>query len=458
MENSGKKLSASPITIVGGGLAGCEAAWQLSRRGIAARLIEMKPTVYSPAHTSPDLGELVCSNSLRSASLTSAAGLLKEELRIMDSLIMAAADATAVPAGKALAVDRGLFARFITERVESEPLITVERGEIREIPSEEAGLVILATGPLTSDRLTEEIRKLIGADNLSFYDAIAPIVTAESLDMSRLFQASRYDKGEGDYLNAPMDETTYREFVRAILDADKVDPYPFEKIPHFEGCLPVEELARRGPDTLAFGPMKPVGLIDPATRGRPFAVVQLRPENAARSLYNLVGFQTKMTYPEQERIFRMIPGLEHAVFERLGSIHRNTYLDAPRLLDRFSRVRTAPHIFFAGQITGVEGYIESTASGLAVGIMAGLIARGIEPEPPPSATAVGALLKHTVSEPAKRYEPMNISFGLIDAPEGKVSKRNKREMLAARALTEIKSWRDRVHELRDKAPIRSGGT
>ena len=456
MKDPIREKAALPITIVGGGLAGCEAAWQLSRRGMPVRLIEMKPAVYSPAHTSPDLGELVCSNSLRSASLTSAAGLLKEELRIMDSLIMAAADATAVPAGKALAVDRGLFAKFITEGVENEPLITVERHEIGELPPEECGLVILATGPLTSDRLTEAIRKLIGADNLSFYDAIAPIVTAESLDLRRLFRASRYDEGEGDYLNAAMDEATYREFVQAIIDADKVDPYPFEKIPHFEGCLPVEELARRGPDTLAFGPMKPVGLVDPATGARPFAVVQLRPENAARSLYNLVGFQTKMTYLEQERVFRMIPGLEHAAFERLGSIHRNTYLDSPRLLDRFSRVRTAPHVFFAGQITGVEGYIESTASGLAVGIMAGLIARGMEPEPPPSTTAVGALLKHTVTEPAKRYEPMNISFGLIDPPAGKVSKKNKREILAARALTDIRSWLERVGALYNRAATPPG--
>ncbi|MEJ2718381.1 MAG: methylenetetrahydrofolate--tRNA-(uracil(54)-C(5))-methyltransferase (FADH(2)-oxidizing) TrmFO, partial [Deltaproteobacteria bacterium] len=363
------------ITIVGGGLAGSEAAWQLAKREVPVRLLEMKPRKYSAAHQSPDFAELVCSNSLRSVSLNSAVGLLKAELRIMGSLIMEAADACAVPAGKALAVDRDLFAGFITERISGHPLITVQRGEVLTIPSSREGLVILATGPLTSDRLAREIVATLGSEGLSFYDAIAPIVTAESLDMARVFRASRYASDEGDYLNAPMDESAYRAFVREICDAEKVDPHPFEKIPHFEGCLPVEELARRGPDTLAFGPMKPVGLIDPATGKRPFAVVQLRAENTEESLYNLVGFQTKMTHPEQERVFRMIPGLENAVFARLGSIHRNTYLDAPRLLDRFSRVRGKPHLFFAGQITGVEGYIESTGSGLVVGMMAGLLAR-----------------------------------------------------------------------------------
>ena len=435
------------ITILGGGLAGCEAAWQLAKRGVAVRLIEMKPTRYSPAHNSPNLGELVCSNSLRSASIESAAGLLKEELRALGSLVMEAADATAVPAGKALAVQRDLFSRFITVRILENPLVTLERAEVARIPSQEDGIVIVATGPLTSDALASDIGRVMGSDGLSFYDAIAPIVTADSLNMSRLFRASRYGEGEGDYLNAPMDENTYRSFVSEILSARKVDPFPFEKIPHFEGCLPVEELARRGPDTLAFGPMKPVGLTDPSTGTRPFAVVQLRAENRERTLYNLVGFQTKMTHPEQERVFRMIPGLENASFARLGSIHRNTYLDAPCLLDRFSRSKAHPHVFFAGQITGVEGYIESTASGLAAGLMAGLIAYGVTPEPPPSVTAIGALLKHTHDEPAKRYEPMNVNFGIMDpAPEG-TFKKHKKAVLAHRALEAVHAWNSEMNSL-----------
>jgi methylenetetrahydrofolate--tRNA-(uracil-5-)-methyltransferase len=442
--------SQMQITILGGGLAGCEAAWQLAARGVAVRLIEMKPARYSPAHNSPDLGELVCSNSLRSASIESAAGLLKEELRALGSLIMEAADATAVPAGKALAVQRDLFSRFITEGILENSLIKLERAEVARIPSQENGIVIVATGPLTSDALASDIGRILGSDGLSFYDAIAPIVTADSLNMSRLFRASRYDGGEGDYVNAPMDENTYRSFVSEILSAKKVDPFPFEKIPHFEGCLPVEELARRGPDTLAFGPMKPVGLTDPSTGTRPFAVVQLRSENRERTLYNLVGFQTKMIHPEQERVFRMIPGLENAIFARLGSIHRNTYLDAPCLLDRFSRTKAYPHVFFAGQITGVEGYIESTASGLAAGLMAGLIAYGITPEPPPSVTAIGALLKHTRDAPAKRYEPMNVNFGIMDPPPEGTSKKHKKAVLAHRALESVHAWKSEINSLWDK--------
>jgi len=435
------------ITIVGGGLAGSEAAWQLAKRGVPVRLLEMKPGRYSAAHKSQDLGELVCSNSLRSASLKSAPGLLKEELRILDSLIIKAADATQVPAGKALAVDRDLFARFITESIEGDPHISVERMELTKIPPDEEGFVILATGPLTSDSMADDIVSNLSSAGLSFYDAIAPIVTKESLDMNRMFRASRYDDGRGDYLNAPMDEAQYRAFVQEILAAEKVDPHPFEKIPHFEGCLPVEELARRGPDTLAFGPMKPVGLSDPATGKRPFAVVQLRAENREQTLFNLVGFQTKMTHPEQERVFRMIPGLEKAVFVRLGSVHRNTYLDAPRLLDRFSRARSAPHVFFAGQITGVEGYIESTASGLVVGIMAGLLAEGVTPAPPPAVTAIGALLKHTVDEPRAKYEPMNVNFGIVDRPPAGTPKQRKKEVLAQRALDSIRTWKDSMDAL-----------
>jgi len=438
--------SIRKISVIGAGLAGCEAAWQLARRGIAVHLFEMKPHRYSPAHASPLFAELVCSNSLRSASLQSAVGLLKEELRLMGSLIIEVADATTVPAGKALAVDRELFAAAITEKIEKDPLITVIRGEVTRIPPQEEGAVIVATGPLTSDALAAEIVQLFGSKGLSFYDAIAPIVATDSLDMSRLFRASRYDEGEGDYLNAPMDEPTYRAFVEAILNARKVEPHPFEKIAHFEGCLPVEELARRGPETLAFGPMKPVGLVDPATGRRPFAVVQLRAENKDCTSYNLVGFQTKMTHPEQERIFRMIPGLENAVFERLGSVHRNTYLDAPRVLDEWSRCLAKPHVFFAGQITGVEGYVESTASGLAVGIMAAAIAQGRVAEPPPPLSALGGLLRHTQDRASKKYEPMNVTFGLMDPPPHGTPKNRKKEVLAARAIEAVLAWKRAVAE------------
>jgi len=371
-------------------------------------------------------------------------GLLKEELRIMDSLIMEAADATAVPAGKALAVDRGRFARFITERICQNPLIERERGEITRIPPSGEGPVMVATGPLTSEALAHDISRVLAAGGLYFYDAIAPIVTTDSLDMTKLFYGSRYSDGEGDYLNAAMDEETYRKFVHEIINAKKVNPYPFENIPHFEGCLPVEELARRGPETLAFGPMKPVGLVDPATGKRPFAVVQLRAENRERTLYNLVGFQTKMTHPEQERVFRMIPGLENATFERLGSVHRNTFLDAPKLLDQFSRSRGQRHVFFAGQITGVEGYVESAASGLAVGIMAAILAKGMTPDLPPATTALGALLKHTRDKPAKNYEPMNVNFGIMDPPPPGIGKKNKKEYLSQRALEAIREWKAKV--------------
>lgn len=438
---------AKPVTVIGGGLAGSEAAIQIARRGTPVRLVEMKPTSYSPAHSSELLGELVCSNSLRSASLKSAAGLLKEEMRIMSSLIMEAADASAVPAGKALAVDRGKFAQYITDRIAAEPLIELVREEIQAIPTEEDGLVVIATGPLTSESLANDIVRRLGTEGLSFYDAIAPIVTAESLDMTKLFSASRYDEGEGDYLNAPMDEHGYRSFVQALLDADKVDPHPFENIPHFEGCLPIEEIARRGPDTLAFGPMKPVGLIDPRSGRRPFAVAQLRKENREGTLYNLVGFQTKMTYTEQKRVLRMIPGLEEAEFERLGSIHRNTYLNAPELLDPFSRARSMPHVFFAGQITGVEGYIESTGSGLVVGVMVALVASGREPSFPPSTTALGGLMRHTREKPARLYEPKNVSFGLLDAPPAGTRKNTRKEVVSDRALADIQTWKNTVGEI-----------
>lgn len=445
------------VTIVGGGLAGCEAAWQLAKRGVTVRIKEMKPHAYSPAHTSSHLAELVCSNSLRSSALSSAAGLLKEELRILDSLIMRAADATAVRAGRALAVDRDLFARYVTECLEHHPSVTVERQEVFEVPPVEFGVVIVATGPLTSDSLANDIQRLLGESGLSFYDAIAPIVTAQSLDFSKLFRASRYGSGEeeGDYLNAPLDERQYRTFVSELLAARKVDPHPFEHVPHFEGCLPVEVLASRGPDTLAFGPMKPVGLVDPSTGKRPFAVVQLRAENQEGTLYNLVGFQTKMTYGEQERVFRTIPGLERAEFVRLGSVHRNTYLDAPSILDPFCRAKSLPHLFFAGQITGVEGYIESTASGLVVAILAGLLLKGVTPELPPPVTATGALMRHTQNATAKKYQPMNVNFGIMDPLPPGTPKRRRKELLAERALMATREWVSRTERLWEEASSRS---
>ena len=436
------------ITVVGGGLAGCEAASVISSFGLKVRLVEMKPASFSPAHKSPYLGELVCSNSLRSADLGSAVGLLKEELRLLGSLIMRAADSTAVPAGRALAVDRDLFSRFITAEIDQNELVTVERMELKSIPEVEDGPVVIASGPLTSDELARSIAELVGEKSLSFYDAIAPIVSADSLDMTKLFRASRYEEGEGAYLNAPMDEPAYMSFVEEILQSEKVDPYPFEKIDHFEGCLPIEELARRGVQTLCFGPMKPVGLIDPRTGKRPYAVVQLRAENAEGTKFNLVGFQTKMTYPEQQRIFRMIPGLEHAEFERLGSVHRNTFLDSPKALDEFSRSRKAPHVFFAGQITGVEGYVESTASGYVVGLYAALLAQNVTPEIPPSSTAIGALMKHTRQEPARQYEPMNVNYGMMDEVAVR-NRRQKKELRAKIALETLKMWKTGIDELRD---------
>lgn len=437
------------ITVIGGGLAGCEAAWVVSSFGLRVKLIEMKPVKYSPAHKSADLAELVCSNSLRSSDLSSAVGLLKEELRILGSIVVRSADLTAVPAGRALAVDRELFAKSVSRFIQENGLISVERREVTAIPHPDDGPVIVATGPLTSEGLANSISDLIGETGLSFYDAIAPIVTADSLDMTRLFRASRYEDGEGAYLNAPMDEQTYLGFVDEIIRAKKVNPHPFEDIQHFEGCLPIEELARRGPQTLSFGPMKPVGLIDPKTGRRPYAVVQLRAENTRGSLYNLVGFQTKMTYAEQQRIFRMIPGLENADFERLGSVHRNTYIDAPNALDEFSRLIKAPHVFFAGQITGVEGYVESTASGFVVGMYAALLSKGVHPIIPESNTAIGALIKHTRDKPLKKYEPMNVNYGMMDEVSVR-SKKHKKELRAKIALESIGSLKIRLDELREQ--------
>ncbi len=425
--------------VIGGGLAGCEAAWQLAQRGIPVVLCEMKPTRYSPAHHLPGLAELVCSNSLRGADLSNAVGLLKEELRRCGTLFMEAADATRVPAGGALAVDRELFSAYITGKILHHPLITLNYGEVTSLPAD--GLVIVASGPLTSDALAASLSRLVG-DHLYFYDAIAPIVTAESLDMTKIFAASRYGKGDGDdYLNCPLDEDDYRRFIAELRAGEKVPARDFEKMVHFEGCMPVEELAERGDDTLRFGPMKPVGLVDPATGREPHAVIQLRAENCEKTLYNLVGFQTKLTYGEQRRIFRMIPGLEQAEFARLGSLHRNTFINAPSLLTATQQLKSDRRFIFAGQITGVEGYVESAASGFLAGLAAAALAGGGEPVLPPPETALGALIHHITSTDAKHFQPMNVNYGLFPELAGRVKKKDRKLKLAERALEALEEWK-----------------
>ncbi len=437
------------ITIIGAGLAGCEAAWQAAEGGVSVILFEMKPQRFSPAHQSSDLGELVCSNSLRGAGMNNAVGCLKEELRRCGALFMQAADATAVPAGGALAVDRDAFAAFLTEKIESHPRITLIRQEVTALP--EAGPVIVASGPLTSEALSAAIARLTGSEHLYFYDAIAPIVEADSIDYSRAWKASRYGKGGDDYVNCPMDREQYLAFVAALRAAEKVPGREFEKVVHFEGCMPIEEMAARGELTLAFGPMKPVGLPDPRTGREPFAVVQLRQDNAHASLYNLVGFQTKLTWPEQRRILRTIPGLENARFARLGSMHRNTFLNAPACLERTLQFKGRPDLFFAGQITGVEGYVESAACGFLAGIFASRYLKG-EPIPlPPGTTALGALLAHLADASAKDFQPMNVNYGLFPPLEGRKRKRSDRRLaLAERALEDLAPWWAEVRAGRDR--------
>lgn len=430
------------ITIIGGGLAGCEAAWQAAQRGISVALHEMKPTKFSPAHELPGLAELVCSNSLRGISLDNAVGLLKEELRRCGSLTMEAAEANSVPAGGALAVDRQLFSDYVTEKMESHPLIRIERGEATEIPAE--GVVIIASGPLTSDALATSLSQLTG-DRLYFYDAIAPIVTADSLDMTKVFAASRYGKGDGDdYLNCPFTEEEYLAFIDALNCGEKVPARDFEKVVHFEGCMPVEELASRGVETLRFGPMKPVGLLNPHTGHEAHAVIQLRAENRDKTMYNLVGFQTKLTWPEQRRVFRMIPGLEGAEFVRLGSMHRNTFINSPALLEATQQLKSDSRIFFAGQITGVEGYVESAASGFLAGIAAAsLVQQRPIPVPPPE-TALGALMHHITNADVKHFQPMNVNYGLFPELPGRIKKKERRQKLAERALVALEEWKQKI--------------
>lgn len=435
-------MTTEYITIIGGGLAGCEAAWQAAQRGVSVVLHEMKPLRFSPAHELPGLAELVCSNSLRGISLDNAVGLLKEELRRCGSLIMEAAEATSVPAGGALAVDRQLFSDYVTSKIESHPLIRIERTEATGIPAE--GTVIVASGPLTSDALATSLSELTG-DRLYFYDAIAPIVAADSLDMTKVFAASRYGKGDGDdYLNCPLDEAEYLRFIDELNRGEKVPARDFEKAVHFEGCMPVEELAARGVETLRFGPMKPVGLIDPHTGHEAHAVIQLRAENREKTMYNLVGFQTKLTWPEQRRVFRMIPGLENVEFVRLGSMHRNTFINSPALLETTQQLKSDSRVFFAGQITGVEGYVESAASGFLAGIDAARRIQGESLVVPPPETALGALMHHITNADVKHFQPMNVNYGLFPELPGKIKKKERRQKLAERALEALEVWKTGV--------------
>jgi len=436
-----------PVTVIGAGLAGSECAWQLAIRGHRVRLLEMRPTVKTSAHQTDDCAELVCSNSFRSDNPRNAVGLLKREMEALDSLIVRCARAAAVPAGDALAMDRGVFARSVTEAIASRPEIELVREEAREIPNE--GHVVVATGPLTSAALDAEIRRLLGTDrHLYFYDSMAPIVEASSLDSSRMYALSRYGKGDGDdYWNCPLTREEYEAFVDALLAGETVPVKDFEKGIYFEGCLPIEVMAERGRETLRHGPMKPMGLPDPRTGRIPWAVVQLRQDDLAREHYNIVGFQTKLKIPEQQRIFRTIPGLEGAVFARYGMLHRNTYIHAPAHLDRFWRMRREPRIFFAGQITGVEGYVESAATGLAVGLTLAQLLDGREPVPVPYTTAIGSLARHCSERPPdEKFEPMNVTFGLIeDTSHSPIrDKALRRQKMVDRALAAIDEWKAEI--------------
>ena len=431
------------VTVIGAGLAGSECAWQLAQRGIQVTLCEMKPVKKTPAHTTEYFAELCCSNSLRSDQLENAVGLLKEELRRLDSLIMRCADATRVPAGGALAVDRHGFARMVTEEIRQHPNISVEEGEVTEIPE---GEVVIASGPLTSDALAEKLIALFGeGSTLNFFDAAAPLVSFESIDMDCAYFASRYDKGTPDYINCPMNEAEYKAFWQELITAQEAEVHGFEDKQVFEGCMPVEVMARRGEDTLRFGPLKPKGLPDPKTGRDPYAVVQLRKDNADGSIYNLVGFQTHLKWPEQKRVFTMIPALHDARFLRYGVMHRNTYLDSPRLLDRYYRLRSRPRIAFAGQMTGVEGYVESCASGFLVGVELARRLQGRAPIDFPQETAIGALGLYVSNPTVGDFQPMNINFGIIPPLDHRVKgKRNKNAELSRRSLAVIETLREEV--------------
>ena len=439
-------MSDPTIHVVGGGLAGSEAAWQLAERGHDVVVHEMRPLRETPAHRTDRLAELVCSNTFKSTETTNAHGLLKAEMRLLGSLILTAADDARVPGGSALTVDREVFSRGVHERITAHPRIRVERGESNTLPD----VGIIATGPLTSESLAEAIRARLGVESLAFYDAIAPIIARESIDDAIAFRASRYGKetmdeagDEGAYLNCPFTREEYDAFLDALTTADQATAHDFDAVPYFEGCMPVEEMARRGRDTLRFGPMKPVGLEDPRTGRRPYAVVQLRMEDRAGRMWNMVGFQTRLRYPEQQRVFRMIPALGEAEFLRFGSIHRNSYVNSPASLSPTLALRDAPNTMFAGQLTGVEGYTESSATGLVAGINLSRQLHGEEPVLPPPTTMLGALYRYLREADPRHFQPMNANFGLMDElPEKIRDKREKRERLAARALSEMERWRD----------------
>lgn len=439
------------VHVVGGGLAGSEAAWQLGERGHDVVLHEMRPTRGTPAHKTDRLAELVCSNTFKSTETTNAHGLLKAEMRLLGCMVLEAADEARVPGGSALTVDRDLFSRAVHERVSSHPRIRVEREEVTSIPSP----AIIATGPLTSDALADAIGQRLGVEALAFYDAIAPIVSGESVDRAIAFRASRYGKetmpsasaedGEGAYLNCPLTRDQYAAFIDALTAADQASAHEFDAIPYFESCMPVEEMARRGRDTLRFGPMKPVGLRDPRADRQPFAVVQLRMEDRAGQMWNLVGFQTRLRYPEQQRVFRMIPALENAEFLRFGSIHRNSYINSPATLTAHLALRNDPAVMFAGQLTGVEGYTESTATGLLAAVNLSRVMHGLEPVVPPATTMLGALYRYLREADPRHFQPMNANFGLMEPLATPIrDKHQKRESVAARALSDMQRWSDEV--------------
>ncbi len=432
-------MSQQRVTVIGAGLAGSEAAWQIAEQGVPVTLYEMRPVRQTPAHHTPQFAELVCSNSLRAAGLANAVGVLKEEMRKLSSVIISSADKHAVPAGGALAVDRDGFSAEVTKRLKEHPLIEVRNEEVMSIPEE--GITVVATGPLTAPELSKSIQELLGEEYFYFYDAAAPIVEKDSINMDKAYLASRYDKGEAAYLNCPMTEEEYDRFYEALISAERAVLKDFEKNMYFEGCMPIEAMAERGKQTALFGPMKPVGLINPHTGKQPYAVVQLRQDNAAGTLYNMVGFQTHLKWGEQKRVFGMIPGLENAEFVRYGVMHRNTFINSPRLLDASYRFKNGRQLFFAGQMTGVEGYVESAASGLIAGMNAGRLAKGLESLVFPEESAIGSLAYYITTADFKHFQPMNINFGLMPSLGRKIkNKKEKNEAIALRALEKIDSF------------------
>lgn len=429
------------VTVIGGGLAGSEATWQLAKRGVQVDLYEMRPKKLTPAHETGNFAELVCTNSMRSNQLSNAVGLLKEEMRRMDSLIMQAADATQVPAGGALAVDRDSFSKYVTDKIRSLPNVTVHDEEITEIPKD--GITVIATGPLTSDALASKIQDFEGTDSLHFFDAAAPIIAADSIDMDIVYKKSRYDRGEAAYLNCPMTKEQYDKFSEELIHAETAEMHGFENSEVFEGCMPIEVMAARGPKTMLFGPLKPVGLEDPHTGETPYAVVQLRQDNASATMYNMVGFQTHLKYGEQKRVFSMIPGLENARFVRYGKMHRNTYMASPEVLNATYEAKNQKGLFFAGQMTGVEGYVESAGSGLLAGLNAYLESQGKDPVEFPKTTALGSMARYITTTDAKHFQPMNASFALIPGLEGKKirNKRERHEKISERGLQDLEAFK-----------------